>query len=300
MQSYLISYQVDSVPFDVYYVNDFSPEFVPISGQYNASLSEDVQNGTYAAKVTAFDKDSGSQGEVSYSIVGGNIGNMFSIDAISGNISTAAELDRETTSSFNLIIRASDGAVAEKIRYTEGVVKVDISDINDNPPAFSSSLFTAKVPEDAAISDVIVALQATDPDEGTNSDIHYSILSGNDAGLFVINNTIGNIMVNTSLDLEQGTPPILNHTLVVFAKDLGTPVSLNTSAELNINISPVNEFTPQLLHDLKFNFSFPENAGVGDGVFVVEVNATDQDYGEQGEISYIIFSGEKLSVIYLI
>lgn len=221
----------------------------------------------------------------------GNTGNKFVIDAILGNISTITELDRETTAVFTLTVRASDGAVPEKVRYTDGTVEVVISDVNDNAPSFNTSSVVATVSEDAGIGDVIITVQASDLDEGLNSELRYSVTGGNDDGLFTVDNTTGEVKVNASLDLEQEPRPDFNHSLVIFVEDLGTPDSLNSSVVLNITITAVNEFTPQLLHDSSFNFSIAENQAVGDGVMVVQVNATDQDYGDQGMVSYVIHSG---------
>ena len=272
------------------YVNDYSPVFDPVNGSYTATISEDASVGTSVATVTATDQDSGSQGQVSFSIAAGNTGNKFTINATTGVITTIGELDREATAAFTLTVRASDGAVPEKVRFTDGQVDVTISDVNDNAPSFNNPSIVTTVQEDAAIGDVIITLNAKDPDDGSNSEVRYSITGGNDAGLFTINSTSGEVKVNTSIDLDPEPRPEFNHSLVVFVKDMGTP-SLNTSVTLNISISLVNEFTPQLQHDSSFNFSFAENAPVGDGVFVVQVNATDQDYGEQGQVSFVISTG---------
>ena len=265
--------------------------FDPSNGLYNATISEDAPIGHYVAIVMATDKDSGPQGDVSYSIVAGHTENKFHINASSGEITTIGELDRETTAVFTLTVRASDGAVPEKVRFTDGEVEIAISDINDNAPSFNTPSIVVTVPEDAAIGDVIITLQANDPDEGLNSELRYFIKSGNDVGLFTINNSTGEVKVNASYDLDQEQRPESDHSVVIFVKDLGVPQSLNTSVLLNISITAVNEFTPQLQHDSSFNFSFAENAAVGDGMLVVQVNATDQDYGEQGRVSFVITSG---------
>ena len=283
--------QVHSQPFEVRYVNDYSPVFDPSNGLYNATIAEDAPIGQFVATVISTDKDSGSQGDVSYTIVDGNTGNKFQMNASSGEIITIGELDRETTAVFTLTVRASDGAVPEKVRFTDGEVEVTISDINDNAPSFNTPSIVAVVQEDAAIGEVIITLQANDPDEGLNSELRYSIKSGNDALLFTINNSSGEVKVNGSYDLDQEPRPGFNHSLVIFVEDLGTPQSLNTSVTLNISITAVNEFTPQLQHNSTFNFSFAENSPVGDGVLVVQVNATDEDYGKQGRVSFVIISG---------
>ena len=218
------------------------------------------------------------------------------MDAVSGNITSVGELDRETTAVFTLTVRASDGAVPEKVRYTDGTVKVVISDVNDNAPSFNTPSIVANVSEDTNIGGVIITLKANDPDEGLNSELRYSITNGNDAGMFTVDSISGEVKVNSSCDLDPEPWPKLIHSLNIFVKDLGTPVSLNTSLVLNISITAANEFTPQLLHGSSFNFSFAENVAVGDGVIVVQVNATDQDYGDQGRVSYAINSGRNKSI----
>lgn len=185
----------------------------------------------------------------------------------------------------------------EKARYTDGTVKVVISDINDNAPSFDTSSILATVQEDANIGDVVITLLANDPDAGTNSELRYSITGGNNAGLFTLDNITGEIKVNASIDLDQESRPDFSHSLTIFVEDMGTPESLNSSVVLNITITAVNEFTPQLAHYSLFNFSFAENADVSDGVFVFQVNATDQDYGEQGSVSYFFDSGVNYSLV---
>ena len=282
---------MDSIPFEVHYVNDFSPEFDPPSGNYNATISEAAAIGSSVAMVTATDQDSGSQGDVSFSIVAGNFGNKFQLNATTGLITTIAALDRETTASFTLTVRASDRAVLDKVRYSEGAVEVTISDVNDNAPSFNSPSIVDTVGEDSSIGDVIRKLKASDPDEGTNAVVQYSILSGNDVGLFSLDSTTGEVKVNHSYDLDRELRPELSHSLVILAEDMGTP-SFNSTVVLNITITEVNEFAPQLLHESAINFSFVENGPVGDGVFVMQVNATDQDYGDQGRVSFVIASGK--------
>ena len=268
----------------------------PSNGFYNTTISEDASVGVFVTTVTATDQDSGSQGDVYFSIVGGNTGNKFAVDAVSGNITSVGELDRETTAVFTLTVRASDGAVPEKVRYTDGTVKVVISDVNDNAPSFNTPSIVANVSEDTNIGGVIITLKANDPDEGLNSELRYSITNGNDVGMFTVDSISGEVKVNSSCDLDQESWPKLIHSLNIFVKDLGTPVSLNTSLVLNISITAANEFTPQLLHGSSFNFSFAENVAVGDGVIVVQVNATDQDYGDQGRVSYAVNSGRNKSI----
>ena len=155
----------------------------------------------------------GSQGDVFYALNGGNIGGSFNINRTSGAITTAGTIDRETTAVYNLTIKAFDGAVEEKIRFTEKHVMVYILDLNDNAPQFTKNGFISFVKETADINDVILRVGALDRDAGENAVLRFSIISGNSDGYFDIDPATGDIFVNRSLDLEGSAPPLLNYSL---------------------------------------------------------------------------------------
>ena len=177
-----------------------------------------------------------------------------------------------------------------QVRYSEKTLKVIVTDVNDNAPTFPSDTLTVQAAESIATGHLAYTLAASDPDEGVNAEVEYSIVDGNTQGYFVLSSS-GNLTINKSIDLEQETLPILNHQLLVLARDKGTP-PLSTNVTLNITVTPVNEFTPVLNHSSSMNWSYPENVNPGAGVVVIDVNATDQDYGIQGEVTYSIKSGK--------
>ena len=163
--------------------------------------------------IKATDKDKGSQGDVYYAITRGNTGKIFTINKTSGIINTAKTLDRETTARYYLVVKAYDGAVSEKIRFTEGYVTVNIEDINDNAPQFIKTKFTVNVKETANVNDIITRVGALDRDTGRNAALSFSIKSGNTGGYFEIIPSTGDIIVKKSLDLEGTTPPSVNHII---------------------------------------------------------------------------------------
>ena len=197
----------------MHYVNDYSPQFHPRSGNYNKTISEGVLIGTFVVDVNATDKDNGTQGHVYYSLPSGNIGNSFKIDNISGRITTRTKLDRETTAIYNLCVRASDGAVPDKVRFSDGIVIINVLDVNDNSPDFIQNPFVSQVSEIAVIDDVIVRAKAVDADTGSNAKLRYSLTSGNVDGYFQIRSNTGDIVVRKSLDLESVRPPPIKHVL---------------------------------------------------------------------------------------
>lgn len=72
------------------------------------TIAENRPNGTAVGSVSATDPDQGQT--LSYSIVSGNTGGAFAINATTGAITVAnvAALDFETTPVFNLVVRATD------------------------------------------------------------------------------------------------------------------------------------------------------------------------------------------------
>lgn len=63
--------------------------------------------------------------------------------------------------------------------------------------------------------------------------------------------------------------------------DMGVP-PMSNSTHVLINISPVNEFPPQFAHGLSALVKVKENQETGNGLVLIDVNATDKDFGQQG------------------
>lgn len=93
--------------------------------------------------MTAEDLDQGNNGEVRYSLEvdGEDLTQIFTVDPHSGWISTLMHLDREIQQHFKLTIVASDNGHPK--HSTRSIVHIQVQDYNDNPPAFSSSLYKA-------------------------------------------------------------------------------------------------------------------------------------------------------------
>lgn len=68
-----------TVKIDVTDVNDHVPRFE--RNPYTASLKENLNGDNLVDRVSASDGDSGQRGSVTYSIIGGNVGNAFTINA---------------------------------------------------------------------------------------------------------------------------------------------------------------------------------------------------------------------------
>ncbi len=104
------------------------PAFAAAS--YAFSIAEDAAVRAAAGTVSAKDPDGDA---VTYSITGGNDAGKFAIDASTGRIKVAGELDYETVSAYTLTVTAADG----KGGTTTVTVNVAVTDVVETPPAKS-------------------------------------------------------------------------------------------------------------------------------------------------------------------
>ncbi|EDO34144.1 predicted protein, partial [Nematostella vectensis] len=81
------------------------------------------------------------------------------------------------------------------------------------------------------------------------------------------------------------------YILTISAQDQGTPRALNSTAIITIEIKSVNEFTPVLQPLVTSYIRVPESSPVG--FEVVDLNATDKDFGADGIIRFAIFHGNE-------
>ena len=236
--------------------NDNSPIFT--MDPYTTSVAEHSNTSTSVVTAQANDADSGVLGEVVYSIISGNIGEVFSINANNGDITVSGNIDREVLDEYMLVIAASNPGTST--RTTQARVNIMVTDINDNLPLFLHSQYSLSIREDASPSSILT-LVVTDADEPgtTNSQFDITITSGNEGDLFRISSPNGVLSLASSLDFEMQT----SYTLNVRAVDRGdTPLSSTTV--VSITTINVNDETPQISGDQAVPVS--EFAVVGDNV----------------------------------
>ncbi len=183
--SFPAQYDTTTIAIQVLDVNDHAPEFgescYPLYVPENSDLS-------IIHTVVATDRDSGPNGEITYSITGGNAENKFSIDLHTGQLSSRP-LDREVKDRYFLIITAQDrGTPSPRQGFCN--ITVTVEDENDSDPRFSQSRYTASLAENVLPDTVVLTVQATDMDRGNNAKITYS-LTNETQWLFKIDNETG-------------------------------------------------------------------------------------------------------------
>ncbi|XP_045579919.1 protocadherin gamma-A5 isoform X6 [Salmo salar] len=270
---------------DILDVNDNTPIIIMTS--FSGKIAEDAIPGTVVALISVQDVDSGKNGQVRLNI---NENLPFKIKTSLRNyytLVTEKGLDREKVSSYNITLIATDEGLPPL--SSMNTVVLDITDVNDNAPAFSRNLYSTHVIENNSPGVSVVAIQATDPDRGQNARISYylidSELNGNPVSTyFSINSENGVIHSVRSLDYEH----VKEFKIHVKAQDGGSP-PLSSNTTVLIYVKDQNDNAPQVLYPVQTSSSLvaemvPRSADVG--YLVTKVVAVDVDSGQNAWLSY--------------
>ncbi|KAG6922279.1 protocadherin alpha 13, partial [Chelydra serpentina] len=187
-------------------------------------------------------------------------------------------LDREETSVHNLLLTATDGGKPEHTGSVQ--LLITVLDANDNAPVFNKSVYEIKLLENTANGGLVMTLNATDLDEGTNKDISYSFISHlppNGRDLFSINSNTGEITVKGEIDFEVHNV----YEIRVEAKDKGN-LPLAGHCKILIDVLDVNDNAPGLAVTY---LSLPVLEDSPPGTVVALVSVSDRDSGDNGKVT---------------
>ncbi|MEE6478632.1 hypothetical protein FKM82_011907 [Ascaphus truei] len=186
-------------------------------------------------------------------------------------------LDREEKEQHKLILTAIDGG--EPPRSGSCQITVIVLDINDNAPVFERSNYKINLLENTSLKTVIITLNATDLDEGPNSEIEYSFdhhTSDSAKKLFNLKPETGEIYITGVVDFEESN----FYELSIRAKDKGTPALVGRCL-IQVEVEDANDNPPEIIFSSMIN-EVPENAALGTAVGFLSVR--DRDSGKNGEV----------------
>ncbi|XP_035482204.2 protocadherin-16 [Scophthalmus maximus] len=253
-------------------VNDEAPAFH--RAEFDIQVMENQGPGTTVLTVTATDRDQGSNGRVTY---GGVTEEGFIINPVTGVITTTKELDAERQDHYTLTVYARDGGLPPN--FAKAVVRVEVQDVNDNAPAFSTPWHRLEVPENQAPVELCF-LKATDPDSGAGGELEYRITAGDPQGDFQLHAGTGALSTSRGLDRETKA----DYTLEVVATDRGSP-ALSTTATVEVKVLDVNDNSPVFGRS---SYSVEVSEDAAEGTPVLEVSATDADDDLNGKVLYFL------------
>ncbi|XP_040297213.1 protocadherin gamma-C5-like isoform X10 [Bufo bufo] len=276
-------------------VNDNAPEILVTS--IMTDVPEDTAVGTVVGLFRMKDKDSGQNGKVILELPSNlPFKLMFSHDHYS--LVTNDVLDRETISHYVIDLTASD--MGSPPLRTQQTITLKISDINDNQPTFSQAMYTAGIQENNTPGQLLLEVSASDPDEGENANLVYSILDSQVVGsssissFVYINSKTGSIYAQRSFDFEE----VQVLEVPVKVEDSGSPKQVS-NATIFIFILDTNDNAPKIFYPEHTNEFIAQQKipkSSPGGYFVTKVTAMDLDSGHNAWLSYEIAKATDLSL----
>lgn len=279
-------------------VNDNAPEIsiTPMTSIATgiAYISETADKDSLVALISTLDRDSGVNSQVYCTLYGHDHFKLRQAYEDSYMIVTAAALDRERISEYNLTIMAEDFGSPPLRKITQYSIR--LSDENDNAPHFTKAVYEVSVMENNAPGAYITTVEASDADLGSNGKITYrlvdSVIMGSPVNTFVsLNSVSGSIYALRSFNYE-----IMKHLDVhVQASDGGSP-QLQSTAVIRLKIVDQNDNQPSIIEPPLYKGSaeifLPKDAPAG--YLVTQIKATDADEGINAQLSYKITEGGHL------
>ncbi|XP_030680780.1 cadherin EGF LAG seven-pass G-type receptor 2 isoform X2 [Nomascus leucogenys] len=186
-------------------VNDNPPVFE--QDEFDVFVEENSPIGLAVARVTATDPDEGTNAQIMYQIVEGNIPEVFQLDIFSGELTALVDLDYEDRPEYILVIQATSAPLVSR-----ATVHVRLLDRNDNPPVLGNFeiLFNNYVTNRSSSfpGGAIGRVPAHDPD--ISDSLTYSFERGNELSLVLLNASTGELKLSRALDNNRPLEAIMS------------------------------------------------------------------------------------------
>ncbi|XP_031159085.2 protocadherin alpha-8-like [Sander lucioperca] len=272
-------------PLEIHYVvveitdvNDHSPSFSEKEQQFQ--IAEHASPGTRYDLHAARDPDAGSNSIRTYTLTSND---HFEIDISQSDedkipfLVLKKSLDREQKNKHVLFVTAVDGGKPHRSGTLN--VSIIVLDINDNRPMFSQDTYQIEIYENVPVGTTVTRVNATDPDEGTNGEIEYSLsktLPRKIYEIFELDSLSGQLKLKGTLDFEESEI----YKLDIQASDKGTP-PLMSRCKVIIKIKDVNDNPPEI-EVTSLSNTVSEDSKPGTVISLISV--TDKDSGVNGKI----------------
>ncbi|XP_076730080.1 protocadherin gamma-A11 isoform X46 [Maylandia zebra] len=260
--------------------NDNAPVFS--KAVYKASLPENSPLDTVVITVSASDADEGVNGDVTYDFghVTEEVKKIFSIDRKVGDIRVIGAVDYETTTSFEIRVKAKDGLGLSS--YAKVIIAV--TDVNDNAPVVNLNSLTNPIPENTPPGTEVGIINVQDRDSGNNRQVRCSIQQGVPFKLVPSIKNYYSLVTTGQLDREL----VSNYNITITATDEGSP-PLSSSKTVQLSVADIND-NPPVFEEQSYNAYVSENNKPGSTL--CSVTARDPDWRQNGTVVYSLLAGE--------
>ncbi|XP_029953285.1 protocadherin-15-like [Salarias fasciatus] len=263
-------------------MNDYSPVFS--QSVYRGMVAPNAVKGTIVTTVTANDSDPAGTpaGLVRYRLEQDAYpysASIFDVEEESGHVVTRVNLNEEPNLKFRLVVVAYDDGLPVK----ENTTLVEITVLQPSViPVFTQEEYRfPPVSEEAAAGTPVGVIMAA----AVNQTIVYSIIEGNQGGVFALNETTGEISTAKPLDYETSPSYVLRveaDSMRVVSSNLRAPSKTNT-ARVVIDVQDENDHPPVFTTPLYIG-GVAEDAKTFTSV--LQVQALDKDTGNYSSMIY--------------
>lgn len=194
-------------------------------------------------------------------------------------------LDREQKDSYELYLRVRDGG--NPARSSQALLRVSITDVNDNSPQFERATYEAEMAENAPPGTPVLQVRATDRDIGVNGQVEYVFGAATESvrRLLRLDEATGWLSVLHRIDREE----VAQLRFTVTARDRGQPPRTDRTTVV-LSVRDENDNVPSVeirkigrIPVRDGAALVPENVLVDTPVALVQVS--DRDQGENGAVT---------------
>uniref|UniRef100_A0A8D0MKD2 Cadherin domain-containing protein n=1 Tax=Sus scrofa TaxID=9823 RepID=A0A8D0MKD2_PIG len=272
--------QVFHVEVGVKDINDNPPVF-PVKEQ-RVLISESRLPDSLFPLEGASDADVGSNSMLTYKL---SSNEYFALDVKKNSDDSTQiglllrkSLDREETPEHNLFLMATDQGKPELTGTVQ--LLVTVLDVNDNAPSFGQSEYEVKIFENSDDGTIVIRLNASDRDEGSNGEISYSfnsLVPPIVTNKFRIDSNTGEIVIQGNLDFEKENL----YKIRIDATDKGHPPMAGHCTVL-VKVLDKNDNVPQIALT---SLSLPVREDAQFGTVIALISVSDLDSGANGQVT---------------
>ncbi|XP_036069853.1 protocadherin alpha-C2 isoform X1 [Oryzias melastigma] len=273
-------HEVHTVAVEILDVNDNSPQFP--RDEYQLEVLESALTGSRFQIEKAQDADDDSNSIKQYRLSPNDHLTLDSMKPLSNNkhieLILKKPFDREQTSSYQLILTALDGGTPQRTGTAR--INVRILDANDNVPAFDSSVYKVKLFENSPKGALVIKLNASDPDEGSNGEVFYSFSSYTPERvrqMFSMDTNTGEIRVKNNIDYEETN----SYEMYIQAMDKG-PAPIAAHCKVVVEVLDVNDNIPEIVLT---SLSSPVREDARADTVVALISVNDRDSGQNKQVT---------------
>ncbi|XP_044279313.1 cadherin EGF LAG seven-pass G-type receptor 1 isoform X5 [Varanus komodoensis] len=185
-------------------INDNPPVFE--QDEFDIFVEENSPVGSIVARISAVDPDEGTNAQIMYQIVEGNIPEVFQLDLLNGDLTALMDLDYESQTEYVIVVQATSAPLVSR-----ATVHIRLLDQNDNPPVLPDFqiLFNNYVTNksNSFPSGVIGKIPAHDPD--VSDQLDYTFVQGNELNLLLLDSSTGELKLSRDLDNNRPLEAIM-------------------------------------------------------------------------------------------